>query len=147
MIEFGRFTFNETLAKTLLTKEFGEQWDYEGEYEDLDEWSPREFGEEGRIFSLIYTAQTNGVISHPGDKTGMTGRVELIFNNENDEDGGYYRYFIDFGLDLRLATFGEETRKIGDYDARGIDAAVGVLREAVGVANGALARAEAFLNG
>ncbi len=76
-------------------------------------------------------------------------RLELrsISSTAPDCDGGYYRFLLDLSAParLKLASYAEEMRKLGERDATGIDAAMAVLREARCAANHLLQQLTEFI--
>ncbi len=88
-------------------------------------WNPLEADEEGTIYLLVRGAQEAGVLTAPG----------------------YYRFLLDLSAParLKLASYAEEMRKLGERDATGIDAAMAVLREARCAANHLLQQLTEFI--
>jgi len=103
-------------------------------------WNPLEADEEGTIYLLVRGAQEAGVLTAPPG-------AEVDFEYSDDCDVGYYRFLLDLSAParLKLASYAEEMRKLGERDATGIDAAMAVLREARCAANHLLQQLTEFI--
>lgn len=103
-------------------------------------WRPSAVGEEDTAFLLVHAAQQAGVLVAPA---GVHLRFELL----DDGDDGIYRFLVDIAapVPLTLASAAEEMRLLGEPGTTGLAAAMGLLREAVEVANLLLERLSAFI--
>jgi hypothetical protein len=116
--------------------------DAAAEVDLAEDWHSGSAGAEWTAERLVQAAMDDGVIGCPAE-------MEVYFDYDDREDGGYYRFLVDIGADVatmvRLATLGYEVRKLGDTAAKGADAALAVLSEAVVSANGALDNLSALI--
>ena len=137
-----RFTLDETRAREWLrdaVKTYPERYvggtcnpDTGEELPEIDaDWQPRDFGEDYNVDALVRIAAELGIIVKPDG-------MELYFDYTADDDRRDYQFLVYVGPRLKLATPTEEMRRIGTPDTEGIAAAMGILREAVGSANGTL---------
>ena len=78
-----------------------------------------------------------------GSATAERWDLEFVF--VDDSDGGGYCFMVRLGLHLKLATWFEEMRKVGERDATGIPAAMAILTEAVSSANATLDALDEFV--
>jgi hypothetical protein len=103
-------------------------------------WNPLDPGEESTIYLLVRRAQEAGVLTAPPG-------AEVDFEYSDDCDGGYYRFLLDLSAPapLKLASYAEEMRKLGEREATGIDAAMAILREAQHAANQLLYQLAEFI--
>lgn len=104
------------------------------------DWNPREFDEEDTVFFLLRLAVDGGIITAPEG-------LDLDFEYVADGDGGYYYFLIRVTYDLKLATYSEEMRKLGNRNASGAAAAMAILREGVEKANRTLRTLDAYVAG
>lgn len=119
-----------------------------GDLPEIDnDWDPRAPGTEQDVSTLVRTAVVAGIIGSPTSRTadGSVERWDLEFNYSDDLDGGGYHFTIAPRGGLKLATFFEEMRKIGEPDATGIPAAMAILAEAVTSANATLYALDDFI--
>lgn len=105
-----------------------------------DDWDPRGAGNEIDVYNLVRDAVDAGIIGAPTGAPidGATERWDLEFVYVDDSDGGGYCFMVRLGLHLKLATWFQEMRKVGERDATGIPAAMAILTEAVTSANATL---------
>lgn len=108
---------------------FDEDWDETLPGIDPD-WNPLEPGETDTVYHLVRAAQRSGMITSPAGAL-------ITFEAIGDGHGGVFRWFLDLRepTPLRLATLAEAMDQLGDSESYGIDAAMAVLRDAVGAAN------------
>jgi hypothetical protein len=106
-----KFALDEAKArKVIASQETGPEWD------------PR--ADDGSdVASLFIAACDAGAITTPGG-------VHLHFENDRDDDGPGYRWFVTTGL-LTLSSVHEEIRHIGEPGSTGEEQALAILREAV----------------
>ena len=97
------------------------------------DWAPRDYDEASTVYLLVRLAGDHGILAAP---EGM----DLDYRDSDDSDGGYYCFHVGLGEHVytELASYSEEVRKLGAPDAKGTDAAMAILREAVMKANHAL---------
>lgn len=112
-----------------------------------DTWDPREPGSETDVGAMVRDAVDAGIICTPADEriNGKIGQWDLDFVHFDDGDGGAYCFMLRLGAHLKLATFFEDMRKLGEPHATGITAALAVLTEAVTSANATLAALDTFV--
>ncbi|WP_416968220.1 hypothetical protein [Streptomyces sp. 4F14] len=132
------FTLNEEKASDWLTDlvvsweialAFDEDWDDNLPGIDPD-WDPLELGEADTVYHLVRAAQHSGMIT-------STANALVTFEAIGDGHGGVFHWFLDLRepTPLRLATLAEAMDQLGDSGSYGVEAAMAVLRDAVGAAN------------
>lgn len=136
----ARFTLDvdktrEWLTRIIDTDTYPDLTGAAAELDLTEDWSTETPGSEWTAERLIQAAMDDEIIGCPDE-------MEVYFDFDDREDGGYYRFLVDIGADVaalvRLATLGWEIGKLGNREAQGADAAMAVLSEAVESANGAL---------
>jgi hypothetical protein len=131
----GRFRLDEDKARALIKRAIARADDGDDGQDDETvsfdaDWEPRGMDEAETTDDLIYAAGECGAIEGPPG-------AKLAFQFMADSDGGMYQYRITWegswvGFVPPYAT---EYRKIADRDARGANAAMSILQEAVEEAN------------
>ena len=138
----SRFTLDETRAEwwvgDAIARTCGEREDQPGDSylpdlsEDYEAMGDGDGNGSGETFNLVAAARDAGIITGPG---------ELDFNSlESEEEIGYewLLYLGKPGAHLKLASYYAKISSLGDRDAKGVDAALAVLREAVAEGNALL---------
>ena len=130
-----RFTLDEDKAREMIAQLL---YGYEGEIaaqythlcEIADEYDPRQQFEGGSdTFNLVADARDAGVITGPGE-------VDYDHCDSGDGEIGYVWIVRPKGTPLKLTSIYESIGRAGDPDAApGAEAALAMLREAVGQAN------------
>lgn len=94
------------------------------------EWDPRAIRSEHEVYLLVRTAQKCGVVNAPHP-------AQVEFEYREGGEAGRYQWIVTtpHTPPLRLASDAEDMCDLGDPDARGTEAALGVLKEAVETAN------------
>lgn len=146
------FTLNEDIARDwatdiIVANEFAGLEDSidSAQAEPLSQlhlaWRPREPGQEDVISSLIHCAHHQpDVLTHPEN-------AETAIEFVDDGDDWAYRFLLRISdpAPVTLASPTAEVCRIGDNSTWGIDAAIGILREAVQAANVLLGQLDAFV--
>lgn len=105
------------------------------------DWQPREPGQEDVVSALIRQAQRQpGVLAHPEN-----AQVAIEFLDDGDDWCYHFLLHISAPVAVTLTSAPKEVGHLGDDLAFGVDAAVGVLREAVQTADELLERLNAFV--
>lgn len=133
----GRFRLDEKEARALIERAQQRYEDDEdgGEpnYEVLrlpPDWEPRDADETDTVYDLVYAAGVCGAIEAP------EGAAPLEFQFMDDSDGGTYQWRVELRpANLRLVSGIEEYHHLGERDARGTEASMAILNEAVEQAN------------
>jgi hypothetical protein len=105
------------------------------------DWRPREPGQEDAVASLVCCAQVQ-----PGILVSAEN-AEVAMEFVDDGDDWSYRFLLHVRapVPVTLVSPPKEVHRIGDDSAFGVDAAVGILREAALVAEDLRERLEAFV--
>lgn len=105
------------------------------------DWRPREPGQEDAVASLVRCAQDQAGILVPAENT----EVALEFVDDGDDWSYRFMLHVRAPVPVTLASPPREVHRIGEDAAFGVDAAVGILREAALVAGDLRKRLEAFV--
>jgi len=110
-------------------------------YDDLlaaitEDWNPAEVGQEDTVGSLVSHAVDAGII-------GTDGGLDLFFRYYSDDNGAYYCFLAQTGR-LVLMSASDQIEHVGNPAARGIEAALAILEEAVCKGNREVAEAEQY---
>ena len=105
------------------------------------DWRPREPGQEDVVSALICQAQRQpGVLTHPEN-----AEVSIEFVDDGDDWCYHFLLHISAPVPVTLTSAPKEVSRLGDDSTFGVDAAVGILREAVQTADELLERLNAFV--
>jgi hypothetical protein len=151
-ISMKPFTLNEDIARDWVTNiivahelsdlENSASSEQLGPLPQLDlAWQPREPGQEDVISSLINCAHHQpGVLTRPEN-------AETAIEFVDDGDDWAYRFLLRISAPapVTLASPTAEVCRLGDDSTWGIDAAIGILREAVQAADALLGQLDAFV--
>lgn len=146
------FTLNEEAAREwvtglIMTRELA----YPDSCRDLSastampqlgmDWLPREPGQEDTIASLVRCAQTQpGVLTAADD-----AEVAIEFVDDGDDWSYHFLLHIRVPAPVTLASPHKEVRQIGQDAVFGIEAAIGILREATRTAAALRRQLDAFV--
>lgn len=100
------------------------------------DWNPAEVGQEDTVRSLVSRAVDAGII-------GTDGGLDLFFRYYSDDNGAYYCFLAQTGR-LVLMSGSDQIEHVGNPAARGIEAALAILEEAVCKGNREVAEAEHY---
>jgi hypothetical protein len=104
------------------------------------DWRPREPGQEDAVASLVRCAQVQTGILVPAENA----EVALEFVDDGDDWSYRFLLHVRAPVPVTLVSPPREVHRIGEDSASGIDAAVGILREAALVAGDLRERLDAF---
>jgi hypothetical protein len=104
------------------------------------DWSPREPGQEDAVASLVRCAQAQKVLV-----SARNTEVALEFVDDGDDWSYRFLLHVRAPVPVTLASSPREVHRIGEDSVIGVDAAVGILREAALVAGDLWERLEAFV--
>jgi len=104
-------------------------------------WRPREPGQEDAVADLVRRAQhQSGVLA-----AAESAEVAIMFVDDGDDWSYHFLLHVRSPVPVTLAFTPKEVCRIGDDSAIGLDAAIGILREATQTANALLEQLNAFV--
>lgn len=105
------------------------------------DWQPREPGQEDSVAALISQAHHQpGVLAHPEHT-----EVAIEFVDDGDDWSYHFLLEISAPIPVTLTSMPQEVRRIGDDSTFGVNAAIGILREATQTSNMLADRLNAFV--
>lgn len=105
------------------------------------DWQPREPGQEDTIASLVRCAQNQSGILVPAENA----EVAIEFVDDGDDWSYHFLLHVRAPVSVTLTSPPKEVRQIGENSAFGVDAAIGILREATQTAEALRERLDAFV--
>ncbi|GLY82324.1 hypothetical protein Airi02_002560 [Actinoallomurus iriomotensis] len=105
------------------------------------DWRPREPGQEDAVAALVRCAQKQPGILVPA----QNAEVAIEFVDDGDDWSYRFLFHVRAPVPVTLISPPREVYRIGEDRAFGVDAAIGVLREAASAAAALQERLEAFV--
>jgi|SRR3569833_80319 len=105
------------------------------------DWQPRQPGQEDAIVDLIQRVQRQPGVLAPAENA----EVAIEFVDDGDDWSYHFLLYVRAPVPVTLTSTPKEVRRIGDDSTFGVEAAIGILREATKAADALLEQLNAFV--